>query len=92
MTGSFENAHGFDLMFYVDKFHCLLAEMVAELRPIWVKLLCKLCAHTHTHTQLLEKFREMLGNEETLEFVAQIIEINCLLANYITPLFASAYS
>ena len=42
--------------------------------------------------QLLEKFREMLGNEETLEFVAQIIEINGLLANYITPLFASAYS
>lgn len=42
--------------------------------------------------QLLEKFREMLGNEKTLEFVAQIIEINCLLAKYITTLFASAHS
>ena len=42
--------------------------------------------------QLLEKFREVLRNEETLEFVAQIIEINYLLDNYITPLFASAHS
>ena len=74
LTGSFENAHGFDLMFYVDKFHCLLAEMVAELRPIWVKLLCKLCAHTHTHTQLLEKFRDgstEREENESLQFASQ---------------------